>query len=155
MIQTSLHQQQQQSGAALIVGLVLLLVLTILAVSTMSTSSLEITMAGNNQFAENAFQLAEAGNASVNRRIATGNIIPVTDQGMNPVDDAVAVAALDGTYGTRFAWAGRTGLVEEFSTDFCQYVWVTTSTGTSSRQSRAVHQQGFWIIGAPAGCAGE
>ncbi len=154
MEQATLHRQHQ-NGAALIVGLVLLLVLTILAVSTMSTSSLEITMAGNNQFAENAFQLAETGNSSVARRIDTGVIVPITDQDIDPVDAGVGVGALDGQYATRINWAGRTGLIEEFSTDFCQYVWVTTSTGTSSRQARAVHQRGFWIVGAPAGCAGE
>ena len=150
-----LHHRQQQNGAALIVGLVLLLVLTVLAVSTMSTASLEIAMAGNHQFSENAFQLAETGNASVNRRVTGGQVVPVTDQDIDPLDVNIGVGALDGQYSTRINWAGRAGLIEEFSTDFCQYVWVTTSTGTSSRQARAAHQQGFWMVGAPAGCAGE
>ena len=55
------RQKRQQRGAALVVGLVLLLVLTLLAVSTMRTASLELLMAGNAQYRENAFRLAEAG----------------------------------------------------------------------------------------------
>ena len=50
-----------QSGAALVVGLILLLVLTILAISGMTTASLELQMAGNEQYQERAFQAAEAG----------------------------------------------------------------------------------------------
>jgi len=56
---TRIHHEQ--NGAALVVGLILLLVLTVLGVSTISTASLELAMAGNDQFAENAFQLAETG----------------------------------------------------------------------------------------------
>lgn len=52
---------QHQRGAALVVSMVLLMVLTLLAISTMSTASLEVTMAGNKQYSENAFQLAETG----------------------------------------------------------------------------------------------
>ena len=50
----------QQRGAVLIVGLVLLLVLTVLAVSTIRTASLEVAMATNERYSENAFQLAES-----------------------------------------------------------------------------------------------
>ena len=51
----------RQTGAALVVSMVLLMVLTILAISTMNTASLEVAMAGNNQYQESAFQLAETG----------------------------------------------------------------------------------------------
>ena len=39
----------------------LLLVLTLLAVSGMNTSTLELRMTGNQQFTQNAFQAAETG----------------------------------------------------------------------------------------------
>jgi hypothetical protein len=51
----------RQTGATLIVGLVLLLVLTVLAVSGMNTATMEVTMAGNTQFQQDAFQMAEDG----------------------------------------------------------------------------------------------
>jgi len=66
-INKCIFNPHHQSGAALIVSMVLLMVLTLLAISTMRTASLEIAMAGNNQYTENAFQLAESG---VERHIA-------------------------------------------------------------------------------------
>jgi hypothetical protein len=54
--------RQPPSGcAALVVGLVLLMILTLLAISGMNTSTLELQMAGNFQFSQNAFQAAEIG----------------------------------------------------------------------------------------------
>jgi type IV pilus assembly protein PilX len=51
----------RQHGAALVIGLVLLLVLTLLAVSGMNSASVELIMAGNEQYRQNAFQASEAG----------------------------------------------------------------------------------------------
>lgn len=54
------HRKRQQ-GAALVVGLLLLVVITILAVSGMNTATTELAMARNNQTYENVFQSAEKG----------------------------------------------------------------------------------------------
>ena len=51
----------KQSGAALIVGLILLVVITVLAISGMNTATTELAMARNNQTYENVFQAAETG----------------------------------------------------------------------------------------------
>jgi type IV pilus assembly protein PilX len=53
--------RKRQQGAALIVGLLMLVVITILAVSGMNTASTELAMARNDQTYENAFQGAEKG----------------------------------------------------------------------------------------------
>ncbi len=50
---------QRQQGAALVIGLILLLVLTILAVSGVFTSTMELRMVRNNQSQERSFQAAE------------------------------------------------------------------------------------------------
>src|SRR5262245_66081716 len=50
-----------QRGATLIVGLVLLLVLTIVGGSGMHTATMEINMAANTQFQQDAFQMTEDG----------------------------------------------------------------------------------------------
>jgi hypothetical protein len=50
------HRQQ---GAALVIGLILLVVLTILAVSGVFTSTMELRMVRNTQSQEHAFQAAE------------------------------------------------------------------------------------------------
>ena len=54
-------QIRKQNGAALIVGLILLVVITVLAVSGMNTATTELAMARNDQNYENAFQAAETG----------------------------------------------------------------------------------------------
>ncbi len=52
---------QKQRGAALVVGLIMMMVLTLLAVSGMNTATTELALANNNQYFENAFQAAESG----------------------------------------------------------------------------------------------
>jgi type IV pilus assembly protein PilX len=52
---------KKQQGAALVVGLILLVVITVLAISGMNTATTEIAMARNDQNYENAFQAAESG----------------------------------------------------------------------------------------------
>ncbi len=54
------HAIHRQSGAALIVSLILLLVMTLLGVSAMQTNVLEEKMAGNFRDRDLAFQAAEA-----------------------------------------------------------------------------------------------
>jgi len=56
-----LSQIRQQRGAALIVGLMMLVALTLIGVTTMGMSSMELRMASNAQNKSNAFQAAEAG----------------------------------------------------------------------------------------------
>ena len=51
----------KQQGAALVVGLMLLVVITVLAISGMNTATTELAMARNDQSYENAFQAAETG----------------------------------------------------------------------------------------------
>jgi type IV pilus assembly protein PilX len=58
--QTIIDRKHQQ-GAALIVGLLLLVVITVLAVSGMNTATTELAMARNDQTSENVFQSAEKG----------------------------------------------------------------------------------------------
>ncbi len=51
----------KQNGAALVVGLILMVVITVLAISGMNTATTELAMARNDQNYENAFQAAETG----------------------------------------------------------------------------------------------
>lgn len=64
---------RRQTGAALVVGLLLLLVLTVLAVSGVNTSSLNLMMAGNEQYSQDAFQAAETG---IERALAANEFNP-------------------------------------------------------------------------------
>ena len=53
--------RRQQSGAVLIVAMIILLVLTLLGVTAMNTSSLQEKIASNTQEQVHAFQAAETG----------------------------------------------------------------------------------------------
>jgi type IV pilus assembly protein PilX len=64
-----------QTGAALLVSLVLLLVVTLLGVSTMDSSRLEFKMASNNQNRQEAFQAAEAALVIAETRIQQDGVL--------------------------------------------------------------------------------
>ncbi|MES9992266.1 MAG: PilX N-terminal domain-containing pilus assembly protein [Candidatus Thiodiazotropha sp.] len=53
------NRRHQQQGAALVIGLILLSVITLLSVSAMRSSNLETKIAVNHQFKELSFQAAE------------------------------------------------------------------------------------------------
>lgn len=56
-----MHAQQNQRGVVLVMALSMLVILTILAISSIRGSSLEIKMAGSMQDATSAFHAAESG----------------------------------------------------------------------------------------------
>ena len=62
---------KSQHGAALVMALVILLILTLLGVTAMGTSSLEEKMAGNIQEATRAF---EAGESGLNQAFNDGSV---------------------------------------------------------------------------------
>jgi type IV pilus assembly protein PilX len=51
----------RQRGAALVVGLLLLVIITLLAITGMTTANTELIMAGNEQQRQNGFRAAENG----------------------------------------------------------------------------------------------
>src|SRR5688572_28202445 len=73
MSRNTLILRRKQLGAALVVGLLLLLVITLLAISGMNAVSLELIMAGNEQYRQNAFQAAETG---IERSLVGGAFVP-------------------------------------------------------------------------------
>ncbi len=64
------HQPARQQGAALIIGLVLLISLTVIGISVLSTTSLEQRMAGNMTEMNLAFNAAETGSQAIALAIA-------------------------------------------------------------------------------------
>jgi Tfp pilus assembly protein PilX len=50
-----------QRGAALVIAMILLVALTLLGIASMNTASLDLIMAGNEQFRGRAFETAEVG----------------------------------------------------------------------------------------------
>lgn len=161
-------RDRSQSGAALVVGLILLLVLTLLAISGMTTASLELQMAGNDQYQERAFQFAEAGieqaidSGIYNTTVTTGNYdttdpldpVPVRGTGRQVQNCPEAPAPSDDQeceYFVRFDENTGTTAVPgggySLGTGFQAYHFVVDSYGTSNRGAASEHQQSFYVVG--------
>ncbi len=132
---------RRQRGAALIIGLVLLMVLTVITVSGMRAATLEITMAGNVQFAQNAFQAAETG---IERAMAAVEL--TTD------DQIVAHDLPDSTDAaqTTTSWVGASANLSggtSLGAGFAAHHFEILSVGTASRGATSTHTQGFFVVG--------
>lgn len=143
-----------QSGAALVVGLMMLVVITILAVSGMNTATTELAMARNNQNYENAFQAAETGlEAALSRGVFdTLNpvVIPEIDiDGTGHEKVNASILYEDSTLVPDRAFSLGVG------SGISAYHFVATSQAESrrapgsvtDRDSTAVHTQAFYVVG--------
>lgn len=142
-----------QRGAALVIGLVLLVVITVLAVSGMNTATTELAMARNDQNAENAFQAAETG---LENALAQGSFdeVMVLPQYVSASGHEFVDARID--------FESATEVVPDKAFSLGSGVralnFVATSAATSARDpgnptdrdANAVHTQAFYVIG-PAG----
>jgi type IV pilus assembly protein PilX len=138
-----------QRGAALVVGLILLLVLTVLAVSGVFTATMELRMVRNTQSQERAFQAAEVAieNALANPVIST-SVPEIQGNTPNPnaVDDSYAYTlayTCTSTLGT-----GSTGFSLGVS-GFSAFHFQIDATGTGPDNAVSQHVQGFYVIGPP------
>jgi len=161
-------QARRDSGAALVVGLILLLVLTLLAISGMTTASLELQMAGNEQYQKRAFEAADAG---IEQAMAAGvyntNVtVGAYDNaaGVNPIPDRATGRQITNCneadsptdaeqceYFMRFdQQSGQTvvpGGGYSLGTGFEAYHFVIDSYGVAERGGLAEHRQSFYIVG--------
>ena len=136
----------QQGGAALIVGLILLLVLTILAVSGVMTSNLELRMVRNTQSQERAFQTAEVAIEDALANSALSTSVPVNQALManpNSVDDHYQYSLQ--FVGETPLGTGMTGY--SIGTSFTSYHFQVDATATGPDNALAQHRQSFYIVG--------
>ena len=144
---------RKQTGAALIVGLLLLVVITVLAVSGMSTATTELAMARNDQNYESAFQAAETG---LEAALAQGqfNALSGLDLGtlyINANDKVSAQIQPDGeptiVPDRAFSLGVGSGIVAYHFLATATAVSERTPGKPSDRDSNAVHTQAFYVVG--------
>jgi len=149
--QSNCHRNKQQ-GAALIVGLLMLVVITVLAISGMNTATTELAMARNDQNYEYAFQAAETG---LEQALAQGryDTLADTDLGQSVISSHDKVQAIisyeDSTLVPDRAFSLGVG------SGVAAYHFIATSTAesrrapgsTTDRDSTAVHTQAFYVVG--------
>jgi type IV pilus assembly protein PilX len=127
-----------QVGATLIVGLVLLLVLTVVGVSGMNTATMQITMAANTQFQQDAFQLAEDG---IDIAIATRQYSTDAPRVVDWLGDADYDRRAETTYRMNTpVFNNSIGEYEAFHFDI-------NSVGRGPRNAVSTHNQSFYVIG--------
>jgi len=136
----------KQRGATLIVGLILLLVLTVLGVSGMSTARMEVRMAGNTQFRQDAFQLAESG---IDLAIAGGSYN--TTSTASTIDwlgaeyDRKAVTTFEAATplsAVAFSMGNAAG-----GGSVSAYHFEVEAQGKGPRNATASQRQGFYVLG--------
>ena len=166
-----MHDQSfgRERGAALVVGLIILLVLTILAISGVTTAALELQMAGNQQYQERAFQAADAG---VEQAMAQGvfttdptaaaaqyinasgpNPTPKRGSGVQIANCADQGSAVDEQCEYFIRYDQQAGLTPvpgggySLGTGLQAYHFIVDSYGVDSRGAVSEHQASFYIVG--------
>ena len=149
--------QKHQKGAALVVCLVLLLVLTVLGISTMSTASVELRMAANDRFFENAFQLAETGIDTVLRTLNAGTLNPPPATVANTCSPTTAMTVVPGMGGGFQSTLCFTGDVPDIAGGggssmgkINAFHFQNDSQGIAQGQASSFHSQGARVLG-PSG----
>jgi len=149
----NINLQVRQKGAALVVGLILLVVVTVLAVSGMNTATTELAMARNDQNYENAFQAAETG---LENALAQGNFSTIANvnitQNVNANDTVTATIQFENATlvpDRAFSLGVGSGI--------SAYHFIATATAESKREgvagaatdrdASATHSQAFYIVG--------
>jgi Tfp pilus assembly protein PilX len=138
------HVTDREVGAALVVALLLLLVLTLLGISGMNTASLELVMAGNQQYQQNAFQAAESG---IERAMITAEFNPAT--ATEPIPQTTISGTSDkyvGAVAAQLSGLPQGAIWGNSWNSFSTYHFEITTTGTSVRNAKAVLTQGVAVL---------
>jgi Tfp pilus assembly protein PilX len=144
--------RNSQRGAALVIGLILLAIITLLAVVGMNMSNSELASATSEQLRLRAFQAAETGVERGLQNLAsvgTGSMTPIVDPAVAVEGSATnpANGAAQDMYQTTRQYRDWSNFVPNMSaTKFNAYHYTVISTGTSARNAVAVHTQGAFIL---------
>ena len=139
---------QRQSGAALVVGLLLLLVLTVLAISGTNTSTLSLIVAGNAQYSQNAFQAAESG---IERSIAGNEFNPDPTLEPERMEGGQERTSFVATTRSQLNGDPRPPLPGSSQAKFSTFHFEIESTATAERDAKATNVQGIGVIAKEQG----
>ena len=139
----SVQTMKRQRGVALAVALMLLLVITVLAISAMSSSRMQLVMAGNTQFSILAFQAAQT---AIETRFAEGGF---TTDSTADVDD-YEFEAIGSTAQSTVSYRAATDVPAggySLGAGFQAYHFEITATATAPRGATSSQVQGLYIVG--------
>lgn len=143
----------RQRGVALVVGMLLLLVLTILGTTGMATAVLELRMAANAQYHARAFQAAEFG---IQQAVHVSGLATTITPASPRVEPAAgALLRVPGfpqdSYSYRLYYDTSTPPPplaggKTLDPGLRAYHFVVEATGRSERGATETHVQGFYVI---------
>jgi len=140
------QNRQQQQGAALIIGLLILLVMTVIGVSALNTTTMDSRIASNVQNANVAFQIADSSGNETRTGVRADEIIKdcaiAKDQLATPTTHDVSHNNLNNSQfesDSAVKYTGQTTPPEGFSLDeFAGYGFDVDSTGQVAGTNTAV-----------------
>jgi type IV pilus assembly protein PilX len=143
--------KRHQGGAVLVVSLILLVIITILAVSGMNTATTEIAMARNNQNSENAFQAAESGlELALSQGLFNTTGLTTLTQSVS-TNETVTTDILfeDSTFvpDRAFSMGVGSGISAYHFTAVATADSLRSPGTPTDRDASAVHSQAFYIVG--------
>ena len=154
MTMNRIHQPGKQDGAALVVGLILMVVITVLAISGMNTATTELAMARNDQSYENAFQAAETG---LETALAQGRFDTLVNvnlvQSIGTYDSVTAIINFEDTTlvpDRAFSMGVGSGIAAYHFNAVATAESKFDAAGTD-RDASAIHTQAFYVVGPEAG----
>jgi len=143
--------RKHQQGAALIVGLLMLVVITILAVSGMNTATTELALARNDQTYENVFQAAEKGleTALARRPFLTGVTVTVAPPPVANEDVSATIVYEDATLvpDRAFSLGVGSGVNAHHFLATSVAVYEMNPGDVTDRDASATHTQSFYVVG--------
>jgi hypothetical protein len=147
--------KSRQRGAALIIGLILLAIITLLAVVGMNISNSELASATNEQLRMRAFRAAETGlehglDAMFDVPAKSGAEVEADPEGVegSPLDSDEE--PID-TFQTTITYRGEGNVVTGFSSDFSGFHYSVVSRGATARDTNTTLEQGAYIINDTGG----
>ena len=148
-----INRSGKQDGAALVTSLVLLVIITVLAISGMNTATTELAMARNDQSYENAFQAAETG---LETALAQGRFNTLIDvsltQNVISNDSVEATIYFEDTTlvpDRAFSMGVGSGIAAYHFNAIATAESRRDPAGTD-RDAFAVHTQAFYVVGPEA-----
>lgn len=151
------NRRNTQRGAALVVGLLLLVVITVLAISGMNTATTELAMARNDQAYEDAFQAAETGLATALSQgqfpTAVTTTIPQYISSHKSINTTIQYEDSTMVPDKAFSLGVGSGIAAHHFIATSQAEFLRDPGNTTDRDSSATHSQAFYTVGPPVSSA--
>lgn len=152
MKKTRMHAitKRPENGAALLVALILLVVITILAVSAMGTARLGLLMAGNAQYSLRAFQAAQS---AIEARIAFGGFSTDLNNESTTYPFTDAATGINSTGIAVISYQDATDVPAggySLGSSYLAYHFEIDASGTALRGAVSSQMQGFYVVGPGA-----